>query len=120
MQIPISNCGLYDIVERENQELFSMDYKSIMVQPFCVRAGYLLQSHGYANPLEVIGRLFLQLRPHLVAVIFHGGPDFVHLYASEWISTYVDADPISPPLILFSDNLSGRAKVKGTTDSLFI
>jgi hypothetical protein len=29
----------------------------------------LLQSHGYANPLEVIGRLFLQLRPHLVAVL---------------------------------------------------
>jgi hypothetical protein len=62
----------------------------------------LLQSRGYASPIEVIGRLFLQVRPHLLAVIFHGGPDFVHLYASEWISTYVDADPISPPVILFS------------------
>jgi Transmembrane secretion effector len=41
-------------------------------------------------------------------------------FISERISTYIDADPISPPLILFSDNLSGRAKVKGTTDSLFI
>ena len=80
----------------------------------------LLQSHGYANPIEVIGRLFLRLRPHLLAVIFHGGPDFVHVYASEWISTYVDADPTFPPLILFSDNLSGRSKIKGTTASLFI
>jgi hypothetical protein len=79
----------------------------------------LLQSHGYANPIEVIGSLFSRLQPHLLAVIFHGG-GFVPVYASEWIMTYLDACPTSPPLILFSDNLSGKGKLRGKTDVILI
>ena len=80
----------------------------------------LMQSHGYANPIQVIGSLFLRLKPHLLAVVFHGGPGFVHIYANEWIITYLDVRPTSPPLILFSDNLSPQGKLSGKTDAILI
>jgi len=56
----------------------------------------------------------------LVHFISSRGAGFVPVYASEWIITYLDACPTSPPLILFSDNLSGQGKVRGKTDVILI